>query len=1092
MLQRIFFISFLFFTSFLWSQQFHFKQYSLEQGLPRVGVYDILQDKNGYLWIATEGGGVCKFDGKKFHSYTRRNGLPSDNIRVIFEASDNTLWFATDNGVCYFQGEKFNTINLGQDYEDVMIRSICQGIKGTIWLGSEKGIIIIDNKEKIRSFPEIGKHDFTQPFLDSNVRTLLNVDDKIWIGTDSGLYYSYNDKIVQYELQSQLTDYRILELFVDSKNNMWVGTQTGLNKIEGDQVTSWTVQDGLVYGRARSIIEDRYGNIWIGTSRGISIFDGYEFINITSANGLSNDRIRCLFVDAFDNVWVGSFFGGIMRYNYKDFTGFTVHEGLASNQVQSISEDEYGDILVGTSDGFSQLEIVNNKLYNYSTIKLSNGYIGNSIKAIHYDFNGYTWLGTGNGITILRGEERRQITFDDNTENLNTNVSVIKYFDDHFWIGTNNGIYTIEPVLNYDSLKIINRSKTDSLSGKEVSALIQDVEGRIWIGFYDGSVSFYHQGKFVNPIVPENMENILSMQIDSTGQFWIGTNGNGLFYGDYNDKKNELALHNLSVNENLSSNYIYSILVNGSDIWLGHEKGIDILIGTKDSVHTILNCGTETGFKGLQNSPGASFRDSQGNLWFGTMDGLFRLNGRELDAYAKGRASIIYLEGLKINGQLVDWKNSAWCDSTTGLFNLPSNLVLPYNKNNLDFEFIGLNFIAPEKIKYSWKLEGFDQYWNTPSSYNHASYTNLENGSYTFKLRASNDLGIIQDDGIEFSFEIDKPFWHTWVFRIFVGVIFLLTVMLIMRLRTRHLRENQKALEAIILERTAEINSKSLVLEEKNKEITDSIFYSRRIQRSMLPAKEKVQKLLEKYFIFFRPKDIVSGDFYWAERSLDKAKIFFSVADCTGHGVPGAMVSLIGTRALNTAVREAGINNVNEVLDHVNEGMIESFTETSSMTIIKDGMDICLCSLDYSDDKKIAFQFAGAQNSVWIVRNENDENILVNGTLVEPNIIYGGYKLFELKGNKQPIGYFEGRVPFNRKESILKKGDRIYLYSDGFADQFGGEKGKKFKYKTLKELILSAQNKPVHDQYGDIRGAFYSWKREFEQIDDVCLMGVEV
>lgn len=160
--------------------------------------------------------------------------------------------------------------------------------------------------------------------------------------------------------------------------------------------------------------------------------------------------------------------------------------------------------------------------------------------------------------------------------------------------------------------------------------------------------------------------------------------------------------------------------------------------------------------------------------------------------------------------------------------------------------------------------------------------------------------------------------------------------------------------------------------------------------------------------------------------------------------------------------------------------------------LIKDGMDIALCSLDYSDEKNVGFQFSGAQNSVWIVRKDADDDLVVNSQKMEASISAHGYKLFEIKADKQPIGYFETRVAFRNNESVLKPGDRVYLYSDGFADQFGGEKGKKFKYKTLKELILSIQQQPVQEHYQFIRNAFYDWKREFEQIDDVCIMGVEV
>jgi len=1098
MLNRFLIVVLLTFTPVLWGQQFHFKQYSLEHGLPRVGVYDIFQDEHGFLWVGTEGGGVCKFDGNKFHSYTRANGLPSDDIRIIFQASNHTLWFATSETMCYLNEGKFIKVDLPISTDDNKIRTIIEDKVGRLWIGSKNGLTFIDNKtKKIDS-------DFTihQPFLDSNIRSLIKVNEEIWIGTGLGIFQYQGKKIVPYEFQNQLLDSSVQKLFLDSKNNIWVATEMGLSKISDEQIQNWTTADGLVNGKIRSIVEDRYGNLWIGTSLGISIFDGEEFINITTANGLSNERIRCLYVDSFDNIWVGTFFGGIMRYNYKDFTGFTMLEGLASNQVQCISQDEYGDILVGTNAGFSHLEVLNNKLYNYSTVALSDSnlsntlatYLANSINTIHYDFKGSTWLGTRVGITVLNNEFRKEISFESNINDAPVGVTVINYFDDKFWVGTTQGLYTIKLTTSYDSLEIINVSDKDSLAGSEVSSIVQDKAKRIWIGFVDGGISLYNQGKFYNPAVPENCEYIISMAIDSTDRLWVGTNGNGIFYGEYSSELKSLGLRNLSSDQNnLSSNYIYSLLISGDDIFIGHEKGIDVLLNISDTIHTILHCGIETGFIGLQNYPNASFRDKDGNLWFGTINGLFRLNGREIDGFEKGIPSITYLTGIKINGEIIDWKNkSIWNDSVDGIFNLPQNLVLPYDKNQIYFEFIGLNFIAPEKIKYSWKLEGFDNDWNSPSVDNHVVYTNLAHGDYVFRLRSSNELGVIQEQEVSFAFTIDKPFWHTWKFRIFIAIVFIVLSFLMVRWRTKKLRNNQKKLEVIIEERTTEIKGQNEVLEEKNKEITDSIFYSRRIQRSMLPAKEKVQKLFEKYFIFFRPKDIVSGDFYWAEKSLDKSKTFFAVADCTGHGVPGAMVSLIGARALNSAVRESGATKTNEILDLVNEMMIESFTDSESNGIIKDGMDISLCGLDYTNKNFVDFQYAGAQNSVWIVRTESEENISVNGKMIEPNITSYGHKLFEIKADKQPIGYFEGRVPFKNKECKLKIGDRIYLYSDGFADQFGGEKGKKFKYKTLKELILSVQSKSVNDQFGDIRTAFYDWKREFEQIDDVCFMGVEV
>lgn len=1084
---RIKLLVILFISLSTFAQQFHFKTYALDEGLPRVGVYDIFQDHYGFLWIGTQGGGVCRFDGRSFESYTRRNGIPSDNIRLIFEDHNNTLWLATDDGICFFTGEKFEQVKLADSLSGDRVRSFSEDADGRIWVGTDHGINFIDADTKC---PD-QNFSLEQRFIDSTVRSLLWYKDEMWIGTDSGLFIYSDGKLQLHEKQMELSSYRILKVFPDSKGNVWVGTSNGVNKIASDEVSKWTTADGLINNRVRSIQEDHYGAMWFGTSRGISLFDGEQFISITTANGLSNERVRCIARDSFENIWIGTFFGGIMRYNYKDFTGFTMNEGLASNQVQALHEDEYGDILVGTNAGLTNLEVVDNKLYNYATIKLNDSYLGNSIRTVYYDHNGYTWLGNSKGVTVIKYGYRKEIIFPFG-DSKNVAVNVVKFYNNKYFVGTNHGLFQVNVIGDYENFQVINLSANNKMGGEEVSIITRDLENRIWIGFSDGTLSVYDQTKIVTPVVAKEVDKVISIAVDSTGNLWIGTNGNGLFRGKYSSESRGLELTGFSTLDKLSSDYIYSILIVKDQLWLGHERGIDIVKIAGDTISSVVLCGSEIGFAGLQNYPNASLLDSKGNLWFGTINGLFRLNGRELETFLQGSVSKTFLTGISVNGREVDWTKSKWADSTIGIYKLPVNLQLPYNKNNVEFKFMALNYIAPEKIKYSWKLDGFDSDWAAPSYDQHIAYTNLDPGSYIFRLRTSNELGEINEEEITFSFVINKPFWLTWWFRILTVIVFLLAGVFIMRWRTKQLRENQKQLEAIIEERTSEISSQNEMLEEKNKEITDSIFYSRRIQRSVLPAKEKVAKLLTNYFIFFRPKDIVSGDFYWAERSLDKQKIFFAVADCTGHGVPGAMVSLIGTRALNTALRERGVDIASKILDEVNESMIESFTDAETGNVIKDGMDISLCSIEYDKSDKVKFQYAGAQNSVWIVRKETDENIEINGTHIDPIMSAYGYKLFEIKADKQPIGYFEGRINFRNNTGTVKRGDRIYLYSDGFADQFGGDKGKKFKYKTLKELILSAQHLAMNDQYGTIRNAFYDWKREFEQIDDVCMMGVEV
>ncbi len=259
-----------------------------------------------------------------------------------------------------------------------------------------------------------------------------------------------------------------------------------------------------------------------------------------------------------------------------------------------------------------------------------------------------------------------------------------------------------------------------------------------------------------------------------------------------------------------------------------------------------------------------------------------------------------------------------------------------------------------------------------------------------------------------------------------------------------------------------EITTQHLELEEKNREITDSINYAKRIQEAILPPLKLVQQNLKDSFILYLPKDIVAGDFYWMQNSNDK--IIFAAADCTGHGVPGALVSVVCSNALNRAVREFDLSKPSKILDKTLEIVIERFEKSEEE--VKDGMDIALCSYNPSTLK---LEYAGAHNPLWLIKKGADE-------------------VTEIKGNKQPIGKYANTVPFNNHEIQLEKGDTIYLFSDGYVDQFGGERGKKLKSVNFKRLLLSIQEQSIDQQYDSVKNHFNSWKKDLEQLDDVCVI----
>ena len=318
---------------------------------------------------------------------------------------------------------------------------------------------------------------------------------------------------------------------------------------------------------------------------------------------------------------------------------------------------------------------------------------------------------------------------------------------------------------------------------------------------------------------------------------------------------------------------------------------------------------------------------------------------------------------------------------------------------------------------------------------------------------------------------------------------------------------NKKKDNIILQEKNTEIQKQKDLIAEKNKEIVDSINYAKRLQEAILPSVESIQKQLPQSFVLYKPKDIVAGDFYWyyvsselrvrdSEKSVgEKNSQLIAVADCTGHGVPGAMVSVVCANALNAAVKEFGLSEPAKILDKVNELVEETFGKSSNE--VRDGMEISLLRIErinensgnklpkgklvipmgqslsdvIESNKKFSIQWAGANNPLWYVKNN---------------------EWIEIKADKQPVGKFENRKPFNNHEIELKAGDSLFLISDGFADQFGGEEGKKIKNRALKEMLFKNSNKPAQHQKEILDKEFMKWKGTYEQVDDVCVIGIRL
>ncbi|MFD1551461.1 hypothetical protein DNU06_13335 [Putridiphycobacter roseus] len=281
------------------------------------------------------------------------------------------------------------------------------------------------------------------------------------------------------------------------------------------------------------------------------------------------------------------------------------------------------------------------------------------------------------------------------------------------------------------------------------------------------------------------------------------------------------------------------------------------------------------------------------------------------------------------------------------------------------------------------------------------------------------------------------------------------------------LKETERNLERKVEERTEEVVKQREKVQELYKDVRDSIVYAKRLQNSILPTQEKVKSICPQSFILYKPKDIVSGDFYWFEKINNKS--IFSIVDCTGHGVPGAFMSLLGSNGLNSALKEGKLSQPAAMLDYLNKSIFESLNKSDITNEVRDGMDVALCAIDHDT---LELEYSGANNPLYIIRD--GEFIII-------------------KANKIAIGSFApGEANFDNHKVQLQKGDSVYIFSDGYPDQFGGPKGRKLMYNRFREYLLEISNNPIELQGELLNTRLMAWQGKMDQIDDILVIGLKI
>lgn len=560
------------------------------------------------------------------------------------------------------------------------------------------------------------------------------------------------------------------------------------------------------------------------------------------------------------------------------------------------------------------------------------------------------------------------------------------------------------------------------------------------------------------------------------------------------------ALHNIGTIYNAIGMYDkaleYELRSLPYEIISGNKQGEAISYTTLAALYDNLNKIDSAEYyykKALTKCDANNYRDN----YAATIQGYAALSKSSL---TKKQKSKMLHEALEIRRDLNDLNGEGQvlldiCESQFDFLTKDSLSILFRSLDKLLNSTTELDFL---KEKY-YKL--YAKYASKVGDFNNA-YFSLENFVELKELsdekRRAQDLiaGDIKlqlqnknfNDSIQFenNFAVERAEYHQEISKIqnivylsIIGFI-ILTVSLFIFINSNR---RKRKLNDLLSEKNHLIYEQMAIVDEKNQSISDSISYAQRLQRAILPTRDEINKYLPDSFLFFLPKDNVSGDFYWFEVKGDL--IFVAVADCTGHGVPGAMMSVVCSDALSRSMNEFKLDQPKDILDKTRELVIQKFEKSSEN--VSDGMDISLISIDL---KKLSIVFSGANNPLCVVRRNDN---FTNELNISDNITKGEYfSLIEFNGDKQPIGKYTHQNQFTQQQFELKKGDALYLFSDGFADQFGGSEGKKFKYAPFKRSLLEIQNISMIEQGKYLEKLFFEWKGDLEQIDDVSVMGIKV
>ncbi|MCB0477578.1 MAG: histidine kinase [Crocinitomicaceae bacterium] len=807
-------------------QETSFKSFSVREGLAQSQVFSITQDNQGYLWMATQGGGLCKFDGKEFFTITISEGLLSNTVNALSSSGD-TIFAGSNNGLSILSSKRNSVIRSIPLSEPVRI---LKKIQKQLYVVTDQHIYTFVGDSLQRITEEIDLKNFIP-------EDLFLMDTRLILSTNKGMVSisDLSDKILPEKIETKhitkVVSYQGKLLMGSYGKGILVFNKSG-NGYDLVKDTLEMFQDLII----TEIFVDRRINLWIGTQRkGVYRYDANDkkWEHFGENEGLSNDHVKCIFEDNWNQIWIGTSGGGVNQYSGSQFLHYTENSGLNGDYIYSVLKSKVGELWVATSGGgVMRINDTMNYVYNGKT-----GFHDVKVKALFESKNQLIWIGTeGKGMSVyFRRSESKDLKREIFVQSFDTilNFDSGKLFPSTLWVNCfaedkNGEIYISTlgdglikakvmldtfPRIFFNKLKVRGRGEIS----QRINHMFFNSKGDLILATNDKGIGILSKGELTylnieNSTVPNK---ITSIEEGANGELWFASEkGLGCIIED-----SVVFYRKIS---GLSSNNIYQIQSDHLGyVWVGTEKGVDRLKLLPSKDLEVKHFGAEEGFTGIETSLNASFLDSENNLWFGTVNGLSVYQPKKIE---------------KTNAPPVVFFNSIKLFYDT-LFSETSDLE--YHQNSLSFSFGSVFLPAPDKVKYQWKLKGFDSEWSEPSDNSSITYSNLRPGSYVFYVRAG--VGEDWSEPIQFSFAIKKPYWEESWFLIMVwggGLVVLIGVVLLFvnrsRKRGRELRDKLEMEKSLI-----ELEQKALRLQMNPHFIFNSL---NTIQHLIIEKDEKSAK----------------------------------------------------------------------------------------------------------------------------------------------------------------------------------------------------------------------------------------------------------